>query len=87
MQAHVVHRNHVRVLDPRCHLRLAEEPLPERVIGAQLRGEHLERHGRTEARVLGSVNDAHPAAADDRLDQIVAELTADDQVVSHGGRV
>ena len=72
------------MIDSGRHLGLAQEPLPERVIRAQLGRQHLQRDRRSESGMLCAVNDAHPPTADHRLEQVVAELTSDDQFVSHG---
>ena len=69
------------------HLRLAQEALAEAVVGAQLRGEHLQCHQHPEPGVLRAVDDAHAAAADHGVDQIVAELPADHEAIRHGREV
>ena len=63
--------------------RLAQEPLAERLVLGQLRREQLERDLPLQPQVLGQVDDAHPAPAEQRLDPVAGELGADPRVVAH----
>ena len=56
---------------------LAAEPLAERLVQAQLRAQHLQRDGPVEHELARLVDDAHPAAAEDPLDPVVADLGPD----------
>ena len=71
--AGLVDGHDVRVVEPGRELRLADEPAPERRVGRELRGQHLDRDAACEARVFGQVDDAHPAPAQLGLDAIPAE--------------
>ena len=62
------------------HPRLAQEALPERHVLGQLRREQLQRDVAVEREIVGAVDDAHPAAADQRLDPIAGELGTDARV-------
>ena len=50
---------------------------------ARLDGQQLERDLPLQPQVLGQVDDAHPAAAEQRLDPVAGELGADPRVVAH----
>ncbi len=63
-----VDRQHMRVLDRRGELRLAQEPLPEALVSGQLGREQLQRHPAAEGRVARAVDDAHAATAHEALD-------------------
>jgi hypothetical protein len=65
------------VVDGRGHLRLAHEPLPECLVVDEDRRQDLERDLARQAELLGTIDDPHPAAADDRLDPVGAEFGAD----------
>jgi hypothetical protein len=71
------------VVDRRGQLRLPQEPVAERRVLGEVRGEELERDPPLEAQVLGQVDDAHPAEAEQRLDPLAVELGADPPVVRH----
>ena len=71
----------MRVVEPGCQPRLAQEPLAE--VGlAERRGEELERGRPSEPNVLGAVDDARSAFAD-RLDQPVPANLGVDPPVPH----
>jgi hypothetical protein len=58
--------------------RLDEEALAKVRIFGQLRSEQLERHRPLERQVVGAVDDAHAAAADELLQPIARDLPARD---------
>ena len=72
----LVDRADVRVIEGGGGLRLLEEPLFRRSVPRQVWGEHLDRDLTVEARVLGQVDDAHPALAELRADRVRAEREA-----------
>ena len=82
--ARVVDRDDVRMLDRGRQPRLAQEALAERHVVGELRGEQLQRDVAVEREVVGAVDDAHAAAADQRLDPIAGELGADARVAEAG---
>ena len=57
--------------------RLGQEPLAEALVVGQLRREQLQRHVAVEREIVGAVDDAHPAAAEQRLQPVAGELRAD----------
>ena len=74
--ARLVDRDHVRVIDRRRHPRLALEALAEVAVGGVLGRDQLERD-RASQRDLGrAVDDAHAAAAGDRLDTAARDMSA-----------
>ena len=75
--AGVVDRNDVGVVDGRRNVRLTHEPLPELLIPGQLGGEDLERHLSPQAKLLGHVDDAHAAAAENGFDPKSRDFGAD----------
>ena len=79
----LVDRNDVRVVDRRGELGLAQEPLPEGVVLGEAGVHQLQRHPSLEPEVVGEVDDAHPARAQQRLDPVAGELGADPRVVAH----
>ena len=79
----LVDRDDVRMVDRRGELRLAQEPVTERLVLGEAGGEQLERDPPLEPQVLGQVDDAHPAEAEQRLDPVAGELGADPRVVAH----
>ena len=81
--AGVVDRNHVRMVEPGCTLRLAHEPLAEARVVRQRRREHFERDLAPEADVLGEVDDAHAAAAEQRFDPVPGQHRADARSLAH----
>ena len=68
--ARVVHGDHVGVLDARRRARLRQEAPAHVLVVEQLGRDHLQRHDALEADLDGPVDDAHPAAADERLDPV-----------------
>jgi hypothetical protein len=70
----------VGVVDGGRHLRLAQEPGAGLGIVAELGRDDLERHLAAQAGLLGEVDDAHPATADDGLDPVRSELGAEARV-------
>ena len=71
------------MVDRRGQLRLAEEAVAERAVLGEACGEQLERNPPLEPQILGEVDDAHAAPAQQRLDPIAGELGADPRVVAH----
>ena len=55
-------------------LGLAQEPFPEALVGGQLRGQQLQGHPALQAQLLGEVDDAHAAAAQQRVDAVAGKL-------------
>src|SRR5207248_9049873 len=74
--ARVVDRDDRRVVERRREPRLAQEPLAEANILRELWREELQRHVAVEGEVAGAIDDAHPAAAEQRLDPIAGEFRA-----------
>ena len=72
--ASLEHRDDVRVVDARRGARLAHEPLSERLVLAEVRGEDLQGDQAAEAEVEGTVDDGHAATADPFLDLVPGEL-------------
>ena len=62
------------------HPRLREEALAERHVVREMRREQLQRDITVEREIVRAVDDAHPAAADQRLDPIAGELGADARI-------
>lgn len=56
--------NDVRMVQGGRDTRLLEEPRAKDIVGREFGGEHLQRHDAAEARALGLIDDAHPAAAE-----------------------
>ena len=69
----VMHRQNVRMVQRRGHLRLALEP-PARRRVRQFVGQNLDRHGPVELGVERPVDGAHAALAELRLNAIGADL-------------
>ena len=78
--AGLVDRDHVGVVDRGGQPRLAQEPLAEALVRGQLRGQQLQRHPALQAQVLGQVDDAHAAAAEQRLDPVAGQHRADPRI-------
>src|SRR4029077_4438222 len=57
-----------------------DETLPEGLVLAELRGQHLECNRTAEAQVQSAVNDSHPAAANLRLNLVAGDLVAGREV-------
>jgi hypothetical protein len=68
-----------------CELGLAEKPRTKLVVHREFRRDHLEGDLAREALVGRQVDRAHPAAAEQRLDDVFAEHLADPrgQTISH----
>ena len=79
----VVDRDDVRVVEPRRALRLSHEPLPEARVVRQRRRQHLEGHLAAEAHVLGEIDDAHAAAAEQGLHPVPGQHRADARSLAH----
>jgi hypothetical protein len=58
----------------------SQEALAEAVVRAELRREESQRRLPLQPQVLRAVDDAHPAAPDQRLDPVVAELGAEPRI-------
>ena len=71
------------MVDRRRQLRLAQEAVAERLVLGETGGEQLERNPPLEPQVLGEVDDAHAAQAEQRLDPVAGELGTDPGVVGH----
>src|SRR5262249_42672108 len=85
----LVDRDDVRMLQRRGELRLAEETLAESVVLAELRCEELQRDLSLQTKIVGAVDDAHPAPTENALQVVLAEPRSD-AVLSqnrHGSRV
>ena len=63
--------------------RLAQEALPEGLVGGELGDDQLERHGALERELGRPVHDPHPAATDELLDPVARELGPRRQVRRH----
>ena len=79
----LVDRDDVRMVDRRGQLRLAQEAATERFVLGESGSEQLERNPPLEPQILGHVDDAHAAPAEQRLDPITGELGASPRVVAH----
>ena len=75
--------DHVRVVDRRGDARLALEALAEAGVAGAVRGDELERDRPAERELGRAVDDAHAAAAGDRLDATAGEDGAWEQI-GHG---
>jgi hypothetical protein len=66
--------------------RLAQKALAEALVRRQVVGEELERDAPAQPQVLGQVDDAHPAPAEQPLDPVAGEGRPDPGVTrrSHG---
>ena len=72
--ARVVDRDGVRVLERRCQLALAQEPLTKALVEGQLGGDELDRHRPLQPAVVRPVDDSHPALADQLFQPVAEEL-------------
>ena len=79
----LVDRDDVRMVDRRSQFRLAQEAVAERLVLGQTGSEQLERDPALEPQILGQVDDAHSAPAQQRLDPVAGEFGADPRVVAH----
>jgi hypothetical protein len=85
--AEVVNVRRVGVVDARHGLRLAHEAADGPLVGDELMAEELEGDVTAEHQVPGAVDDAHPAAADERLDLVaVGDGLADERLVGGQSR-
>ena len=75
--ARVVDRDDVGVIEAGGEARLAQEPLAEALVAAEVAGDHLQRHLAIEGEMGRPVDDAHPAARDQRVEPVPAESRAD----------
>ena len=82
--AETVDRHHMRFVDARRGLRLPPEPLLEGDVLGQMRGQHLQRDDAVGLGVVGQVDLAHSAAADQLLQLIVPEWCRIHRVYSSG---
>jgi hypothetical protein len=73
----------VGMVDRGGELRLAKEAVTERLVLGEAGSEQLERDPPLEPQVLGQIDDAHAAEAEQRLDPVAGELGADPGVVGH----
>ena len=71
------------MVDRRGQLRLVQEAVTERFVLGEAGGKQLQRDLPLEPQILGQVDDAHPAPAQQRLDPVAGELGADPRVVAH----
>ena len=65
------------MLERRGHPRLGQEPLAERDVFGEVRREQLQRDVAVEREIVGAVDDAHPAAAEERLQPVAGKLRSD----------
>ena len=79
----LVDRDDVRMVDGRGQLRLAQEAVTERFVPGEAGSKQLQRHPPLQPQILGQVDDAHPAEAQQRLDPVAGDLAADQQVIAH----
>ncbi len=75
--AGVVDGDDVGVVEAGGEAGLAQEALAEGLVVGEVAGDHLQRHRSVERQVGGPVDDAHPAARDQRVDSIAAQRGAD----------
>ena len=62
------------------HPRLGQEPLAERDVVREMRGEQLQRDITVEREIVRAVHDAHPTAAEQLVQPVAGELRADARV-------
>jgi hypothetical protein len=63
---------------------LSEKALPEATVLGQLGREQLQRHLAPETPVLGEIDDAHAASAEQSLDPVAGQLGADTWIRPQG---
>ncbi len=80
---HVIDGDDVWVVQRRRDPGLFQEAGPEDIVSRQVRGQHLERDRAAQPRMLGLVDDAHPAPAQDGPQPIARPLAADHRQCSH----
>ena len=83
--ARVVDRDDARVVERCDHLRLLDEALAEVAVAAEVVGERLDRRLAAEDRVLGVVDEAHAAAAEQSEHAVAGDLRADAEGFAHAG--
>ena len=83
--AGLVDRDDVGVVDRGREVGLAVEPRAEVGVVGQLVGQQLERHLAPQFALLGEVDDAHAAAAEDPLDAVRPEVGAEARVGTRRG--
>ena len=71
------------MVERRDHLRLLDEALAEVAVAAEVVGERLDRSLAAEDRVLGLVDEAHPAAAEQSAHAVAGDLRADAEGLAH----
>ena len=79
----LVDRDDVRMVDRSGQLGLAQEAVTERFVLGEAGSQQLERNPPLEPQILGQVDDAHAAPAQQRLDPVAGELGADPRVVAY----
>ena len=80
-------RDDVRVIDRGGGPRLADESLPERVVGGQRRRQDLQRDRPVEPLVVRAEHHGHAALADLLLEQIAGDPRAGREAARHAGIV
>ena len=70
-------RDDVRMVERRGDTRLVQEALPESVALRELGSDHLQRHPTPEAELLGAIDRAHSASADEPFDLVAGNLAPD----------
>ena len=71
------------MVDRRGQLRLTQEAVTERFVLGEAGSEQLQRNVPLEPQILGQVDDAHAAEAQQRLDPVAGDLGADLRVIAH----
>ena len=66
------------------HPRLGQKPLAERDVLGEVRREQLQRDVTVEREIASPVDDAHPAAAEQRLQPIAGQLRPDGESAEAG---
>jgi hypothetical protein len=75
------------MVERRRQARLDEEALAKRGVLGQARCQELQRHRALQGQIVGAVDDAHAAAADQLLQPVAGDLGADDHCLAQGGGV
>ena len=83
MRAHVIDRDHIRVVERGRGPRLLQEPGPEHIVGGQLRRQHLQRYRAAQPRVLRLIHHTHPAAAQDPPQPVASEFVSHHRQCGH----
>src|SRR5438105_291746 len=71
VRSRVEDRDNVGMIERRRNPRLMDEALAKDIIEGELRSEDFDRHGTTEPKVLGPVDNAHSPSAQYRLEAVV----------------